>query len=447
MSEPGSLFTGKSIRKLLIPLIFEQLMIVMVGLVDTMMLSGVGQNALAAFSLVDSINLLFMQVFMAVGAGGSIIAAQYIGNKDRKGAESTATQTLILVLMISIFMALPGLLFTGPLLSLIYPSISSGIRAYARQYFFLTCLSYPLYALYNSGTSMLYAQGFSRLSMLTSVVMNSAKILLNLVLIRHLQMDVIGAGIATITSRLIGGGMVTFFLMNQQAPIHYTKPTNIRFNSSTIRRILSVALPSGLENIIFLASKLAIGMMIATYSGAMIAANAAANTISTYVSIPANAINLVTITVVSQCIGARRGEEARAFTKKLQAATYGSIFLMAALVALFVNPIVGMLNLGPEAYGHTRQIILIYCGVSLLLWAPAFGLPNSLRAAGDNRFVMFAAVLSVLLFRVAGSFVFGNLLNMQVHGIWYAMYLDWIARSVFFVWRFRSGKWLEHRLV
>ena len=446
LSEP-SLFTPKAIKKLLIPLIFEQFMIVLVGLVDTMLLSGVSESALAAFSLVDSINQLLTQFFMAIGAGGSIIAAQYIGSRNRKSAENTATQAALLVLVVSTLIAVPVMTFNSPILRLLYPKINAGIRNYAQLYLLLSALSYPLYALYNTGTGMLYAQGFSKLSMTTSIIMNSAKILMNFLFIRVMHLDVQGAGLATILSRLIGAGMVTWFLMDQHAPIHYSRPLKLRFDRDANRRIFQVALPGGLENIIFLTCKLIIGMMIAGFPGAMIAANAAANTISTYISIPANAINLATITIVSQCVGANRGEEARRATRSLQKATFVSLLFTCSLVALFINPITRMLNLSQQAFEYTRQIMLIYCLVSVFLWAPAFGLPNSLRAAGDNRFVMMAAVFSVVVLRVGGSFLFSGLMGLQVHGIWYAMYLDWLARSVFFVWRFRGGKWLQHRLV
>jgi len=235
--------------------------------------------------------------------------------------------------------------------------------------------------------------------------------------------------------------------MDQHAPIHYTRPFKVAFNRSMNRRIFGVALPSGMENILFLMCKLVIGIMIAGFSSTMIAANAASNTISTYISIPANAINLATITIVSQCIGAGREEEAKRATVRLQIATHVSLFIMGALVVAFIDPIVRMLKLNPEAYAYTRQISIIYCLVSVFLWAPAFGLPNSLRAAGDNRYVMYAAVFSVVIFRTLGSFIMGNLLGFQIQGIWYAMYLDWAVRSTFFLWRFRSGKWLKHRLV
>ena len=112
-----------------------------------------------------------------------------------------------------------------------------------------------------------------------------------------------------------------------------------------------------------------------------------------------------------------------------------------------MGPIVGMLKLGTEAHQITRNLMFVYCAVAVILHTPAFGLPNTLRAAGDNRYVMYAAVVSVVVFRLLGSYVLGNLMNLQVYGIWYAMYLDWLGRSVFFLWRFKGNKWLEHRLV
>ena len=446
LSEPN-LFTAKAIRKLLIPLIFEQLLLVLVTLVDTMLLSGISEAALGAYSLVGSINQLLTQLFLAIGSGGSIIAAQYLGNRDRKGAENTATQAALMVLAISTLIALPVMLLNGPIIRLLYPGVHPSIHNYAKQYLLLSALSYPLYALYHNGASMLYAQGFSKLSMVTSILMYLARILMNFLFIRVWHMDIQGAGLSTIFSRVLGAALATWFLMDQQAPIHYTSPLKLAIQPGTIRRIVKVALPSGIENIIFLTSKLLIGIMIAGYSSAMIAANAAANTISSYISVPANAINLATITIVSQCIGARRGEEAKKATRNLQAATYASLLLTCTLVAIFVDPLITMLHLTPEAFAHTREIVLVYCLVSVFLWAPSFGLPNSLRAAGDNRYVMFAAVFSVVVIRVGGSLVLGNWLGLQVQGIWYAMYLDWMVRSVFFIKRFLSGKWMQHRLV
>ena len=244
-------------------LIFEQLLLVLVTLVDTMLLSGISEAALGAYSLVDSINQLLTQLFLAIGSGGSIIAAQYLGNRDRKGAENTATQAALMVLAISTLIALPVMLLNGPIIRLLYPGVHPSIHNYAKQYLLLSALSYPLYALYHNGASMLYAQGFSKLSMVTSILMYLARILMNFLFIRVWHMDIQGAGLSTIFSRVLGAALATWFLMDQHKPIHYTRPFRLRFEQGTLKRIFSVALPGGLENIIFLACKLIIGMMIA----------------------------------------------------------------------------------------------------------------------------------------------------------------------------------------
>ncbi len=442
-----NLFTRDKIKKLLIPLIFEQFMIVLVSLVDTMLLSHVGESALAAFSLVDNLNLLLMQVFMAVGAGGSIIAAQYIGKRDRQGAEGAANQTAIMVVSISVFIAAIAMIFNHGILNMVYPAVNPEIMNFSRQYFLLCALSYPAYALYNGGIGLLYAQGLSKLSMMTSVVMNVAKIGLNVLFINVFHMQVQGAGLATIISRLIGAGMVVMFLRDLHIPIHFSRPFKLKFDRDIDQRILTVALPSGMENIFFLTSKLIVGIIIAGYSSTMIAVNAAANTISTYISIPANAINLATITIVSQCVGAGRPQEAKSAAKNLLLLTTGSLVAVGVLMIIFIDPIVGMMRLSPEATAITKEMIIVYCCVSFLLWAPAFGLPNSLRAAGDNRFVMYAASLTVVVLRVGFSYILGTVAGLQVRGIWYAMYLDWLGRGLFFLWRYRSDRWLNHRLI
>ena len=313
-------------------------MIVLVGLVDTMLLSHVSESALSAFSLVDNLNLLLMQVFMAVGAGGSIIAAQYIGKRDRQGAEGAANQTALMVVAISVFIAAIAIIFNKGILQLVYPAVNPEIMGYSRQYFLLCALSYPAYAMYNGGIGLLYAQGLSKLSMFTSVAMNLAKIGLNFLFINIFHMQVQGAGLATIISRLMApaGECVP----EGPQSIHFSRPFKLKYDGDIGHRILTVALPSGLENIFFLTSKLFIGIIIAGYSSTMIAVNAAANTISTYISIPSNAINLATITIISQCVGAGHTAEAKRSARNLLLLTTGSVIITGLLVILMIDPIV-----------------------------------------------------------------------------------------------------------
>ncbi len=101
--EKGHLFCNRDLWKLLVPLVIEQFLASLMGIIDAMMVSNIGSAAISAVSLVDSINILVIQAFSALAAGGTILCSQYIGNGDEKGAKRAAEQVVFLVAAISVF--------------------------------------------------------------------------------------------------------------------------------------------------------------------------------------------------------------------------------------------------------------------------------------------------------------------------------------------------------
>lgn len=441
------IFPSERLKRLVMPLVIEQTALVFVGLVDAVMLSSIDHDAYSAISLVDMINNLISQIFMAIGAGGAILAAQFIGKKDRKSAVAIATQAGLLAIAVSLSLTLGALIFNGPLLRLLYPKVSGGIMGYSRIYFALVAVSYPFYALYSCGCNLLYAQSNSRASMISSFTMYLSKVLMNLLFISVFRMGVWGIGLSTIISRAIGAFMTTHVLLHPDSLIHYERPFSIRRLLDIDRRMIRVAWPAAAENSLFLLGKLIVGMMVAGFSGIMIAANSAANTISTIVNVPTNALSLATITVVGQCVGAGKMEEARYNAMRLLKFTYIAHFFMSAALFALTGPLVGMLRLPAESSKAAIELLRVYFCLTFMFEPGAFGLPNSLRASGDNKYTMYASIFSMAVFRVGFSFLFTQVLNMGIHGIWYGMYIDWAVRTALFIRRYRSGKWERHVLV
>ena len=440
-------FPRRRLIQLLYPLLIEQLIIVGVSLIDAVMLTSVNEAAYSAISLVDMVNLLVMQIFMAIGAGGSIVAAQFVGKRDRRGALDTANQTAVLVLLVSVGLSLLTLVANRWLLGLMYPRISPVTMAYSVEYLALSAISYPFYAMFYCGSSLLYAQSNSRSSMFASMLMNGLKVGLNLLFIRGFGLGVLGIGLSTILSRATGAFVVTRMLLDKHAVIHYSRPFSLKLALQVDKRIFKVAGPSGIENILFLSGKLVVGTIFAGFSGAMIAANAASNTISALINVPAAAINLATITVVGQCVGAGLLDEAEYNAKRMMVLHYIAQTTMGGVLFLLAGPMVRMLGISEEATRISIDILRIYAVVSFLFEPPAFGLPNTLRAAGDTKYTMYAAIISMLLFRVGFSYLLVYGFGLELHGIWFAMYADWIARGALVVLRFRSGAWKKHSLV
>ena len=195
--ENKHLFSKSDLKKLLIPLMIEQLLNSMMGMVDTVMVSNVGSAAISAVSLVDSINVLVIQLLSALAVGGTIVCSQYLGRKDAKGSNNAARQVLLSTVVISIVMAVFCILFCHPLLRLIFGKVEQDVMDASVIYFYVTAISFPFIGLFDVGGAFYRAEGNSRYPMMISVISNVMNITGNALLIFGLHWGVFGAALST----------------------------------------------------------------------------------------------------------------------------------------------------------------------------------------------------------------------------------------------------------
>ena len=317
MKEQQHIFTNKMLRTLLIPVIFEQVLNSLMGTVDTMMVSNVGSAAISAVSLVDSINVLVIQAFSALAAGGAILCSQYIGQKNHEMANKSARQVLFIITAISVAVTALCLLFRVPLLKLIFGKVESDVMTASQVYFFYTALSFPFIALYDAGASIFRSQGNTRGPMTVSVISNVINIGGNAALIWGFNMGVAGAAIATLASRVFCAVVVLWQLRMDRQPIVVRNYRQIRPDGKMIRRVLALGIPSGIENSMFQLGKLAIQSSVSTLGTVAIAAQAMTNILENLNGIAAIGVGIGLMTVVGQCLGAGRKDEAVYYIKKL----------------------------------------------------------------------------------------------------------------------------------
>ena len=144
------LFSSGDLRRLIIPLIFEQALAMTVGIADTVMISAVGEAAVSGVSLVDMINNLVFAVFSALATGGAVVTSQYIGAKRPRQARDSAAQLLITVLTLGLFVMLLTIAVKEPLLRLFFGGIEEDVMQNALIYFLISALSFPFLAVYNA---------------------------------------------------------------------------------------------------------------------------------------------------------------------------------------------------------------------------------------------------------------------------------------------------------
>ena len=441
------LFPRRALWMLLIPLIIEQMLNSLMGMVDTLMVSRVGAEAISAVSLVDSINNLVLQVFAAMAAGAAIICSQYLGRKDEKGCNDAAKQIVLTVVVISSAIMIIGVGFRKPLLYLIFGSVEEAVMTNAQIYFLITALSHPFIALFQAGAAFYRACGNSKFTMKTALIANVANIVGNTLFIFVLQMGAAGAAISTLISRALCAFVVFYALRKPGYAIQLKNYFSIRPDLNLIVKILAIGVPSGIENGMFQFGKLAIQSTVSSLGTAAIAAQAMTIIFENVNGMAAVGIGIGLMTVVGQSIGAGRQEEAKYYIVKLAGYAEIAMIISCILVYIAARPVTVLAGMSEESTALCMQMILAITIVKPLLWVPSFTPPNGLRAAGDVRFSMITATLTMWLCRVALSIFLMRVVKTGPIGVWYGMFADWGVRGVIFTIRFVRGKWLRFKVI
>ena len=442
------LFNRQQLISLFLPLVAEQALSISIGLADTLMVSSVGEAAVSGVSLVDSFNVLMIQLLSALATGGAVVASQYIGHREPKRAKASAAQIMFIMISLSVVTAVIVAVGRHAILRGIFGSIDADVMRYAETYFLLSALSYPFIGVYNAGAALFRAQGNSKISMLSSLVMNVVNIGGNAILIYGFGMGVMGAATASLVSRMIACFTVMFLLQKPECALRIDHLTDLKPDFDLIRRILKVGIPAGIENGMFQIGKLSVSSLTSTLGTAAIAANAVAGNISSFLNVPASAVGIGALTVVGQCLGAGEKAQAKRYSRLLLLTAYAGDWAMNLSGLFFLNKLaLSWFNLSPEAYGMALELMVWFNVVSLILWPSSFTLPNILRAAGDAAFTMTVSVVSMWVFRVAFCYLMVLKFHCGLLFIWLGMFLDWAMRSLFFCVRFVRGRWMEQKVI
>ena len=445
--EQKHLFSNKMLKSILVPVILEQLLNSFMGTADTMMVSNVGSAAISAVSLVDSINVLLIQAFSALAAGGTIICAQYMGQRNYERANKSARQVLFIILSISAAVTILCLLFKDPLLHFIFGKVDADVMEASSVYFLFLAASYPFIALYDSGASIFRAQENTKGPLIISVISNVMNIVGNAILIWGFNMGVAGAAIATLVSRIFCAVVVLWQLRKDRQPIVVRDYLKIRPDRKLIGRILGLGIPSGIENSMFQLGKLAIQSTVSTLGTTAIAAQAMTNNLEMLNGTAAMGVGIGLMTIVGECIGAGREDEAVYYVKKLSCVAEMIIIGCCLLVFALTKPITILGGMEPESARMCFQMMAWITVVKPLVWVVSFIPAYGMRAAGDVRFSMITSCVSMWVFRFCLCVFLIRVIGMGPLAVWFGMFTDWTIRGIVFIWRFHSRKWLKHKVV
>ncbi len=437
----GYLFSNRDLMKLIVPLFVEQFLAIFVGLADSVMVASVGEAAVSAVSLIDTIMVLLINIFTALATGGAIVAGQAIGRKKTEDGCEAVEQTLLFSAVFSL--VIMAIVYAGKwfILHVVFGQIEPDVMRNCNTYLMIVTASIPFLAVYNAGAAMYRAMGDSKTPMLMSLAMNGMNIVGNGILLYGLGWGVEGAAIPTTVSRAFAGIWMLFLIRNGNKMLHARTILGIRFNWKVLKKILHLGIPYSLENSMFQLGKILVLSLVSGFGTSSIAANAVANSVANFAVLGGLSMGYALSAVSAQCVGAGDYEQVRYYTRRIVGLSYISLLAINIILVLALPLIIYVYNLTPETGDLVKQIITYHAVCAVTIWAPSFTLPNTLRAANDVNFCMWVSIGSMWIFRIGFSFILARFLGLGVFGVWIAMTIDWFVRMIIFVGRYRGTKW------
>lgn len=437
MEQRERIYSNRQLVQLIWPLLVEQLLNVLVGMIDVLMVAVLGEATVSGVSLVDSINMLIINILSALTAGGTVVCSQYVGSRQIQKSGRAAGQMILLTVSFTAAVSI-GLLVGGrSLLGLIFGQVDADVMANAAAYCAVTACSFPFLALYNSSASAFRAIGNSKLPMEISLLMNGLNIVGNALLIFGFGMGVTGVALATLLARA-AAAMILFRCLQQPGnEIRLSGIADLKPDGREMRRILAIGIPSGLEGGTFQLGKLMLQSLVATLGTASIAGFAVACNLVTFLYLPGNALGLGLTTVAGQCFGACELKQAKHYSAIFQRINYAILAIIGAVMLLGLRHWVGFYNLTPEAAAIAATMVRDHT-IAMVIWPPAFLRSYFFRACNRAKFTMKVSIFVMWVFRVGCAWLFVKVLHGTVITVWYAMFIDWVVRTAIYEYNFRK---------
>ena len=410
--------------------------------INVIVMSFVGNAAIAGVSQINPINNTLMIVFQAFSMGGTALVAQSSGAHRLKEGAKVAGEALLMGFAISLALSLGLFFLRVPMLHTLFGSAEPEVIDNSVAYYSYTALTPPLWFIYFQCCGFMRSCGDSKRPMFVSICINVMSILTNLFFTFYLQMGVAGAGLAYFLSVSVGAAIAVAMVMRKG----FTAHPIFSFDRETWRRMKNLAhisVPSATENLLFNLTRLVVQVLIAGMGTAVISANQVFASVTNVLLIPFMSINFLVTPITGRCAG--RGNDAMSVRSCV-----GYLYRCARAVAIWTTvahlvlavPLACLFCREEAVWPMAARMTMLYS-----LFVPAlpgcFALSNGFKAVGDAKFAMFFSPLSAWVCRVGGMWLLGTKLGLGPMAVVLSQGADHLARHIAYKARFKSDRWLK----
>lgn len=440
------MFSNKQLKDMILPLLMEQFLLMLVGLADTMVVSYAGEAAVSGVSLVNSFNTIFINLFTALASGGVVVVSQYIGRRDMKMASESSSQLLMVATVFAVVISIPVLIWKVPLLKGLFGKVEPDVMEACKTYLRISVYSFPALGIYNAGTALYRSIGKTSVTMKISIVSNLINVAGNLIGVFVFRAGVAGVAYPSLIARTFSAVVITLLCFREKE-VRYVGRWIFQWNRELLKKMLSIAIPNGVESGIFQFVKVALSSVVALFGTYQIAANGISQSIWSVAALISVTMGPVFITVIGQCMGAGDIRQAEYYFRKLTKVTVCISVAWNTLIFLITPLLIKIFAVSRQTGQMILYLVLIHNIANAVVFPFADPLGKGLRAAGDAMFTMGISLFTTIGVRLILSILLGIVLDLGVIGIALAMCLDWTVRGVIFWIRFRQGKWKTYRVI
>lgn len=427
----------KTLGQLFVPICFETLFYMLAGMIDTLMLSSVSDQAVGAVGTANTYISMFIIMFSIISSGMIAVMTQNIG-AGKPGVAYQAKQIGTLFnAVLGILLGLFFLVFSGTILEIV--GIAEALKEPAMIYLRIVGGSCLLNALIPVFAGYLRSFGFVKHSLYATIIANILNFALNALFLFGFHMGVMGVAIATVISKVVN---LLIVVVESKLLVHAKKDPVRQPNKVVLKEIIRIGLPSAMETALY---NIAMAFVIRFLNqmdadGLNVTARSYSSQITNFSFTIGAALAQANAIMTGWRVGAKEYEECDKATKR--AAVIGVVVtvVVASAIALFGKSIVGLLSDDPIIINLVGKLLVIDIVLEVgRVTNLVFG--QALKTSGDAVFPVIIAAVFMYLCAVGGTYVFGICLNLQVVGAFIGLAMDECIRAVFMFGRWQTGKW------
>ncbi len=446
--------TRRRILTLAWPSVVEQILLMLIGVLNTMFVGHVGKDAMAAVGMVNTL-MNFLQVsFSGLAFGATVVIARMYGEGDRDGAREALKQALMLCIAIGVTMTILCFFLREQIIGLFFGGATEAVTQNMNQYFSIVLFGILFMVFDTVVSGAVRGAGDTKTPMQVTIIENVVNVVLGICLIFGVNLfgkqiipsfGLVGAGIAITAARVISGSLRVLLLFVVDGRINLYIKDKFRLSRKLIHRILHVGLPSMLEQAIMQGGFLVVQMMLTSLGATATAAYVTGSNFNSIAYMTVFGISIATTTLVGQSLGMRKYNEAKQYSR--QTLLIGSVIgiSIGLLMVVFATPCARLYSQEPDVI-HAGANIIRQFGFMTPFLVVMTVYSSVLKAAGEMKGVIISAICGLWISRIFLGYVLMRYFHMGLNGLMIGIGMDFFARSVLYAIWIHRGKWLYKKV-